>query len=71
MIAGITPAEPPVGAVMTRWPPAFSSEAASAERFHPIPDRKTASNRTPKRWSASFPFIRRFRKSGAEMPVRI
>src|SRR3954470_2248779 len=30
-MAGITPAEPPVGAVMTRWPRAFSSEAASAK----------------------------------------
>ncbi len=30
-IAGITPAEPPVGAVITRWPRAFSSEAASAQ----------------------------------------
>ena len=30
-IAGITPAEPPVGAVMTRWPRAFSSEAARAQ----------------------------------------
>ena len=29
-MAGITPAEPPVGAVMTRWPRAFSSEAARA-----------------------------------------
>ena len=28
--AGITPAEPPVGAVTTRWPRAFSSEPASA-----------------------------------------
>ena len=30
MTAGMTPAEPPVGAVMTRWPRAFSSEPASA-----------------------------------------
>ena len=28
--AGMTPAEPPVGAVTTRWPRAFSSEPASA-----------------------------------------
>ena len=30
-MAGITPAEPPVGAVMTRWPRAFSSDAARAK----------------------------------------
>src|SRR4029078_9427433 len=29
-MAGITPAEPPVGAVITRWPRPFSSDAAIA-----------------------------------------
>ena len=30
MTAGMTPADPPVGAVITRWPRAFSSEPARA-----------------------------------------